>query len=154
VTDTPPPNSLGRVAIPQELYDALNDCVRAFQGCSAALEAERAETKALRDELKKTNQRLDEIRAIALRVERKVDACDAGVKSLSEQSDTDYGQIRDLVLKNASQLDDVARRHDGTHELAASAYDMIESLSRKLRAAGIINGDETRQEHRSGAGPG
>lgn len=123
--------------VPPEMLKALTDCVAAFQECTGEL-------RLAREEHEKTNRRLDELREMVLRVEGKVDACDAGVHGLRLLIDKDYVSLRD-------DLAAIKQRVDGTKELAASAYDIGESLTRKLRQAGIINGDETRRrESRAG----
>lgn len=126
--------------MPPELLKALTDCVSAFQECTGELRLVRAELAA-HTELEA--KRYAELREMVVSIEGKVDACDAGIKGLRLLIDKDYLAIREELGAIKTQL-------SGVKELAASAYDIGESLTRKLKTAGIIKGNETRSEARAG----
>jgi len=126
--------------MPPELLKALTDCVAAFQDCTTQLGMLRGELGA-HTEIEAT--RYGELREMVVSIEGKVDACDAGIKGLRLLIDKDYSSLRTELAGIRTQL-------GGVKELAASAYDIGESLTRKLKQAGIINGDETRRQQRAG----
>ena len=126
--------------MPPEMLKALTDCVAAFQDCTEQL---RLTQQLFAEHQVRVETAVGEVRTIALRVEAKVDAADKGIEGLRGLLDQDYTSLRDMILT-------LTTRVDGTKQLAASAYDIGESLTRKLRQAGIINGDETRRPTRAG----
>jgi hypothetical protein len=137
---TPEEEAVKTPRMPPELLKALTDCIAAFQECSGELRLTR---EAFVEHQEKIERRLDDQNEIILRVEGLVNSCDAGVKGLRLLIDKDYVSLRDELIA-------IKVRVEGTKELAASAYDIGESLTRKLRLAGIINGDEARRPTKSG----
>jgi hypothetical protein len=119
--------------VPADLLAAFHDCVGAFRECTAELRATRT---AFTEHRAFVEARLDDMRTIALRIEVTTQATDRGVQGLRDLIDQDYASLRDMILS-------LTTRVDGTSQLAASAYDLGESLTRKLRQAGVINGNET-----------
>jgi hypothetical protein len=119
--------------VPADLLAAFNDCVSSFRECTAELRATRT---AFSEHRAFVEARLDDMRTIALRIEVTAQATDRGVQGLRDLIDQDYASLRDMILS-------LTTRVDGTSQLAASAYDLGESLTRKLRQAGVINGNET-----------